>query len=53
MPDDFDESQLTGKSSTAGYFLMLERGGCNFAKKIKHAMGMGATVLIITDFENP
>lgn len=30
---------------------MLERGGCNFRTKIKNAMNIGCTALIISDYE--
>ena len=37
--------------TAAGYFILVERGGCNFATKIKNAMGVGAHALIVADFE--
>lgn len=49
---DFDSVQMTKTQTAAGYFLLVERGGCNFSTKIKNAMGVGAHALIVSDFKD-
>ena len=49
-PDDFDADQFSSLNGQSGYFLLLERGDCNFQTKIKNAMGIGCSVLIISDY---
>ena len=33
-------------------FLLIERGGCSFLKKIDSATKIGATVILISNFKN-
>lgn len=49
--DDFDQAQVSSLKPVS-YFLMLERGGCSFDIKIKNAMSIGCSVLIISDWED-
>lgn len=32
---------------------MVERGGCSFPKKIQNAQDFGASLVLISDFEDP
>ena len=33
-----------------GFFMLLKRGGCSFAQKVKNAQDFGAEVVIISDY---
>ena len=51
MEDDFDQAQVNSEHPVS-LFLMVERGGCSFEVKIKNAMAIGCSVLIISDWED-
>ena len=44
VKDDFDQQQMFSNKKdvpAGGYFLLLQRGSCNFATKIENAMKTG------------
>jgi len=36
-----------------GFFLLLTRGGCTFAQKVKNAQSFGAELIIVSDYKEP
>lgn len=38
---------------TEGFFILLMRGACSFADKVKNAQEFGAEVVIISDYRYP
>ena len=36
----------------AGFFLLLQRGGCSFSEKVKNAQAFGAEVVLISDYRD-
>ena len=36
----------------AGFFLLLQRGGCSFTEKVKNAHDFGAEIVLVSDYKD-
>lgn len=49
--EKWTSNQFGAQSEEKPFFILVERGGCSFTRKISFAQSFGAQMVLVADFE--